>query len=112
MKYKHKRIILKWNPGRLFIAWLKKIRFKRYENVSLYTILKIFLKNLMDDEILDRANGVAYNFLLAIFPGIIFLFTLIPYVSPFFPEINKDSIMEFVGAQIPPSMFDVISSTI
>ncbi len=112
MKYNQKRFILKWNPGRIFIAWLKKIRFRKYENVSLYKIIKLFLTNLRDDEILDRANGVSYNFLLAIFPAIIFLFTLIPYVTEFFPDVNKDSIMEFLGAQIPPSMFDVVSSTV
>jgi membrane protein len=112
MKYRHKRFILRWNPGRIFIAWLKKIRFKRFENVSMYKIIKIFMKNLNDDEILDRANGVSYNFLLAIFPAIIFLFTLIPYVTAYFPEINRESIIEFMGAQMPPSMFDVISSTI
>lgn len=112
MKYKHKRFILRWSPGRLLITWLKKIRFKKYENVSLYKIIKIFLKNLTDDEVVDRANGVAYNFLLAIFPGVIFLFTLIPYVAQYFPEVTNESILEFLGAQIPPSMFDVISSTI
>ncbi len=112
MKYKHKRFILRWSAALVLIGWLKKVRFKKYENVSLYKILKIFLKNLTDDEILDRANGVAYNFLLAIFPGIIFLFTLIPYVTPFFPEVNKESIMEFMGSQMPASMYDVISSTV
>lgn len=112
MKYKYKRIILQWNPGRLLIAWLKKIRFKRYENVSLYRIIKIFLNNLVNDDILDRANGVAFNFILAIFPAIIFLFTLIPYVSDYFPEITTESIMQFIGQQIPPSMFEVVSSTV
>ncbi len=112
MKYKHKRFILRWNPGRLVIAWLKQVRFKKYENVSLYKIFKLFLKNLNDDEILDRANGVSYNFLLAIFPAIIFLFTLIPYVTVFFPEITKESIMQFMGEQMPKSMFDVVSSTV
>ena len=66
----------------------------------------------MDDEILDRANGVAFNFILAIFPAIIFLFTLIPYVTNFFPEINTESIMQFLGNQIPASMYDVISTTL
>jgi membrane protein len=112
MKYKYKRLILQWNPGRLLIAWLKKIRFKKYENVSLYKIIKIFLKNLINDDILDRANGVAFNFILAIFPAIIFLFTLIPYVSDYFPEINTESIMQFIGQQIPPTMFEVVSSTV
>ncbi|WP_276367694.1 YihY/virulence factor BrkB family protein [Chryseolinea sp. H1M3-3] len=112
MKYKYKRLILQWNPGRVVINWLKKVRFKKYENVSLYKILKIFLRNLLNDDIGDRANSVAFNFILAIFPAIIFLFTLIPYVTQFFPEINTESIMEFLGQQIPPSMFEVVSSTV
>lgn len=96
----------------MFISWLKRVRFKKFENVSLYKILRLFVKNLMDDEILERANGVAYNFLLAIFPAIIFLFTLIPYVSEFFPDVNKESIMQFLGDQMPPSIFDAVSSTV
>lgn len=112
MKYKYKRLILQWNPGMVVIAWLKKVRFKKYENVSLYKIIKIFLRNLLNDDILDRANGVAFNFILAIFPAVIFLFTLIPYVTQFFPEINTNSIMAFLGQQIPPSMFEVVSSTV
>src|SRR5687768_6297355 len=112
MKYKYKRLILQWNPGMLVINWLKRVRFEKYENVSLYKIFKIFLSNLLNDDILDRANGVAFNFILAIFPGIIFLFTLIPYVTNFFPEINTESIMAFLGQQIPSSMFEVISSTV
>ena len=67
MKFKYKRLILQWSPVSLIISWLKKVRFRKYENVSLYSILKIFLTNLMNDEILDRANGVAFNFILAIF---------------------------------------------
>jgi membrane protein len=112
MKYKYKRLILQWNPGRIVITWLKKVRFEKYENVSLYKIIKIFIQNLLDDDILDRANGVAFNFILAIFPAIIFLFTLIPYVTEFFPEINTESIMQFLGQQIPSSMFEVVSSTV
>jgi membrane protein len=112
MKYKYRRLILQWNPGMLVIIWLKKVRFEKYENVSLYKIIKIFLRNLLNDDILDRANGVAFNFILAIFPAVIFLFTLIPYVTEYFPGINTESIMEFMGQQIPPSMFEVVSTTV
>jgi membrane protein len=112
MKFRHKRIFLTLTFGKFIIAWMKKIRFPNHENVSLYKIVKIFLRNLTKDEILDRANGVAFNFILAIFPTIIFLFTLIPYVSNFFPDINKDSIMSFMGEMMPPSMYEVVSTTI
>jgi membrane protein len=55
---------------------------------------------------------VAYNFILATFPAIIFLFTLIPYITQFFPAINRDSIIQFMGDYLPPSMNEVISSTV
>src|SRR3990170_6546587 len=114
MKYKHKRLILQWHPARLILAWMKNIRFSNHEDVSLYRIVKRFLNNLQDDEIMDRANGVAFNFILAIFPAIIFLFTLIPYVTTYFPEINRESIMGFLAGLVesglmPPTMYDVAS---
>jgi len=103
---------MRLNPVRLLISWMKRVRFKKHENVSLYKITKIFVKSLHDDEVSDRANGVAYNFILAIFPAIIFLFTLIPYVSRFFPEVTKESIMQFLGEQMPASMYNTVSSTV
>jgi len=112
MKYKYKRYFLQITHARVLLDWMKRVRFKRFDNVSLYSIVKTLLSNLHKDEILDRANGVAFNFVLAIFPAVIFLFTLIPYVSIYFPSITTDSIMEFLGVQLPPSMFDVMESTV
>ena len=70
------------------------------------------MKNLQEDEVMDRANGVAFNFILATFPAIIFLFTLIPFVSTYFPDVNTDNIMSFFKDAMPASMFDVASRTI
>jgi membrane protein len=114
MKYKHKKFVLQWNPIWVLVVWMRNIRFKKHENISLYKIVKNFLKNLREDEISDRANGVAFNFILATFPAIIFLFTLIPYVTAYFPEINRDSIMGFIhdSELLPASMYDVVATTI
>lgn len=112
MRYKYKKFILNWNPIWLLVGRLRKVRFKKHEDVSLYRIVKMFIKNLHEDEIMDRANGVAYNFILAIFPAIIFLFTLIPYVTTFFPEVNQESIMEFLRDIFPPSMYEAAATTV
>jgi membrane protein len=112
MKYKYKKLVLNLNPIWLSVKWLRRVRFHKHEDVSLYKIVKIFLKNLHDDEVMDRANGVAFNFILAIFPATIFLFTLIPFVSNYFPEVNTQSIMGFLRDLIPASMYDVTSTTI
>jgi membrane protein len=101
----------------MMLAWMKKIRFSKHEDVSLYRIVRRFLHNLQDDDIMDRANGVAFNFILAIFPAIIFLFTLIPYVTRYFPGINRESILGFLqelaeSGFMPASMYEVASTTI
>ena len=93
-------------------SWMKRVRFKRHHNISLYRFIKIFVANIQKDDLINRANGVAFNFILAIFPAIIFLFTLIPYVAIYFPDVNQNSIMEFMGELLPASMYEVVSSTI
>lgn len=112
MKYSHKKYLFKYGQGQRFVGLLRRVPMSKKQKVSLYSVIKIFLKNIKEDDVLDRANGVAYNFILAIFPTIIFLFTLIPYISNVVPEVNTKSIMEFLGSMMPPSMFDVVASTI
>src|SRR6187402_1542887 len=106
MKFKIKRYFFRLSPSRIAINWMRKIKFKRWDNVSLYKLVKLFIKNLQEDEILNRANSVAYSFMLAIFPAIIFLFTLIPYVTTWIPSVSIDSIMLFLSDMMPPSMYD------
>jgi membrane protein len=112
MKFKYKKFLLRLSPVWLLITWMRKLRFKRHEEVSFYKIFKVFIRNLEEDEILDRANGVAFNFILATFPAIIFLFTLIPYVTAYYPEINTESIMLFMKDLVPSDTYEVVSTTV
>lgn len=112
MKYKYKKYLFRYGQGQRLVNWLKRIPMSRKENVSLYKVLKIFFKNIREDDLLDKANGVSYNFILSIFPTIIFLFTLIPYISNVVPEVNTQSIMEFLSSMMPPSMYEVVATTI
>ncbi|HSY62265.1 MAG TPA: YhjD/YihY/BrkB family envelope integrity protein, partial [Cytophaga sp.] len=54
--------------------------------VPLLIFLAILFKKLNNDDINVRAKSITYDFFLSIFPGIIFLFTLIPYI----PIANLD----------------------
>ncbi len=112
MRYKYKRYFFQWSPALIIIYWMRRIKFKQWDNVSLYKIIKLFVRDLTENEILIRANGVAFSFILAIFPAIIFLFTLIPYVTQYIPEVNTQSIMQFLAGMMPASMYDVIASTV
>jgi len=93
------------------IAVLKRIRFYRGE-VSLFRIVKIFLEKITNDEILERANGVAFSFTMAIFPAVIFLFTLTAYIHNFVPVVTQDGIMNFFAQLMPESMYSTVAFTI
>lgn len=95
-----------------FIIFLKQFKINGYEGLTLYEVIKVFISKITKDEILDRANAVAFNFALAIFPAIIFLFTLTPYIHEFIPEVSKDSILEFIDELMPKAMFDTIRPTV
>ncbi len=112
MRNKIVRYVLNSGISIFIIRILLKIKFKNYENVSLYEVIKIFIEKITKDEILQRAQGVAFNFTLSIFPAIIFLFTLIPFIHNFIPDVSTQQILMFIGELMPASMFEVVSSTI
>jgi membrane protein len=93
------------------ISFLKRIKFYKGE-VSLFRIVKIFIEKITNDEILERANGVSFSFTMAIFPAIIFLFTLTAYIHNFVPVVTQDGIMDFISQLMPESMYTTVAFTI
>ncbi len=79
------------------------------EHTNLYRILTILVAKLKRDDIDQRANAVAYNLTLAVFPAIIFLFTLIPYIP--IPDLDKQ-IMNFLGDVLPRGIYRDAADTI
>ncbi len=74
-----------------------------------YDFLNGMVTKIAGAELGTRAAAVAYNLILAIFPFIIFLFTLIPYI----PINNLDQqILSFMSRVLPSGTFDAVASTI
>lgn len=111
IRYRIKRGLVKLRKLSQIRLRIRKADIKD-EKITLYEILVVFFKKLKNDDILDRASGVAFSFTIAIFPAIIFLFTLVPYIHQLVPEVDNQSIMEFLSSWIPPNMFSVIETTI
>jgi membrane protein len=112
MRYRHRKRIVSFPTVRPVRGWMKRVRLNKYGGISLYRFFGIFFRNISEDEVMDRSNGVAFNFIMAIFPLVIFLFTLIPYVTVYLPEVTNESIMQFMGELMPQSMYETVSSTI
>ncbi len=105
-------LYLKSHPliNRMFLI-LKGIRF-RGDKISLYFLIKTFIVKVQKDEILERANAVAFSFTMSVFPAILFLFTLIPFIHNFIPSVNSESIMAFLATLMPESMYSFVESTV
>jgi membrane protein len=58
----------------------KKITLPGFQNVPLYKVLAIFIKELFSPKLILRAKAIAFSFFLALFPTIVFLFSLIAYI--------------------------------
>ena len=80
--------------------------------VTYYSVYKIFINKLREDEIFERSLAVAFSFTLASFPLIIFLFTLIPYINAWVPEIDSTKILLFLEGVMPKDMYDIAKNTI
>jgi len=97
----------RYKSWRKTTAFLDRIKIGR-KKTPLFEIIKIFLISLERDDIIERAKAVAYNFTLAIFPAILVLFTLIPYIPV--PNL-QETVMSFVD-DLELSMIDQVRSTI
>ena len=80
-----------------------------FGGVPLYDVLVYFIRGFTQVNLIDRAAAVAFNVFVALFPMILFLFTLIPY----FPLQNVTaSVLEALQEFLPPGTYDSVSSTI
>ncbi|XOV93117.1 MAG: YihY/virulence factor BrkB family protein [Bacteroidota bacterium] len=93
------------------ISILKRIRL-RHGKASLYRIFIIFLDKTIDNQIFEKAYGVAFNFTLAVFPSVIFLFALIPFIHTWIPSISQQEILNFMSEIMPTSLYQASEQTI
>jgi len=87
----------------------RKITLPFFDNVPLYDVARFFWKGIVDGDITTRASAIAFNFILAIFPAIIFLFTLIPYIPI---ENFQQHLMDLLESVLPQDAFSAIQETI
>lgn len=94
---------------RFIVLQTKRIKLPFFEGLSLYDVLNLFFVGLYEGAITTRAGSVAFSFFMALFPAIIFIFTLIPYVAE--AEMQQD-IFQLLERVMPPSSYQLAESTI
>ncbi|MBC8046520.1 MAG: YihY/virulence factor BrkB family protein [Fimbriimonadaceae bacterium] len=88
---------------------MKRTSFPGFDKIPIYDVAVFFKQEIRRDMLPLRAAAMSFNFFLAIFPSIIFLFTLIPFI----PIKGLDIIIdEFFKDVLPQSGYEFLHSTI
>jgi len=103
------KFLLKFRPYYLLIEWTKVLVLPGFSPLPLYTVATFFFQEIGKDELVNKASSLAYNFMLAIFPAIIFLFTLIPYIPI---DQFQDKLMSLIALVLPVEAFDAVKLTL
>lgn len=108
MKKLHNRLLV-FKPYDNLVEWSKITTLPGFGKLPIYSVASFFFQEITRESILNKASSLSYNFMLAIFPGIIFLFTLIPYI----PVDNfQEKLLSFLEIVIPTDAFTAIQTTL
>lgn len=89
--------------------FLRVVRFPGTK-LPLMDVLIDFFKLFTKGRTVDRAAGVAFNFFVALFPLILFFFTLIPYIP--IPHMHERVMMALNDFLLPSGTLDYVKDTI
>lgn len=83
----------------------KKIQIPALEGLSLYDVLEMYSIGILRGALTTRAGGIAFSFFMAIFPFMLFILTLIPYI----PIAGfQDGLFSMIKDGLPPETFDAV----
>ncbi|NVO03351.1 MAG: YihY/virulence factor BrkB family protein [Bacteroidetes bacterium] len=103
MKFKQLEIINK------IIGGSKRIILPGFDGMPLYDVTLFFFRGMMKGSITTRASSMSFSFFLALFPAIIFFFTLIPYL----PIHNfQDILLDLMKGILPGNAYEASKETL
>lgn len=102
-------------PKKLLPIWelilkrAKKITIPGFDGMPLYDVMVFFWRSIVDGAISTRASAIAFSFFIGLFPAIIFLFTLIPYIPI---ENFQTQLFLLIKEMVPGNAFMAIDETV
>lgn len=99
------------------ISWLRnmlrhityRVKLRAFGHLSLYRVLKIYSAGLINGTLAARAESVAYSFFMAVFPAVVFVFSIIPYIPI---EGLQETLMQTIEEAMPPHTWETVGPTV
>ena len=107
-----------------FIKWTQEHSLPGFSKVPLYDVAVFIYNELRRFDLTTRANAIAFSFFLSLFPSIMALFTLFPYIQiyfiPYLPEgesfnaVLRTQILELMpgnaGERLTEFIIDIVDN--
>ncbi|MEY4968917.1 MAG: hypothetical protein RLZZ261_688 [Bacteroidota bacterium] len=90
-------------------ATAQNLKLPLFDGLSAYDVAVFFWKGIYEGAVSSRAASISFSFFLALFPGVIFLFTLIPFIPV---DGFQSELFKLLRDVLPPNSFDAAYSTI
>ncbi len=81
-------------------SFTKKVKLPKTEGLSLYELLKLYTFGIIKGTFSSRASSIAFSFFIAIFPFLLFLLNLIPFIT--FIDDFQQELLYFIEELLPP----------
>ncbi len=96
--------ILNW-----VIRLVKKIKIPGLLGMSLYDVVEMYIIGIVKGALTSRAGGIAFSFFMALFPFLLFILTLIPFVP--IEGFQKDFLF-MIEQLLPPNTAESVDGVI
>lgn len=83
----------------LVVRFLKKIRLPGFEGLSIYDLLEMYVIGIVEGALTTRASAIAFSFFTAIFPFLLFVIIIIPYIPI---DGFQSDFLDFLNTFLPP----------
>ncbi len=92
-----------------FIAFTSSIKLPWLYGLSLYELLELYITGIINGALSNRAAAIAFSFFMALFPFMLFILNLIPFIPI---DGFQEDFLTFVQNGVPPNTFEAISKII
>ncbi|MDW8273961.1 MAG: YihY/virulence factor BrkB family protein [Chitinophagales bacterium] len=82
-----------------------------FDGIPVYEVVIFFIQEIKKNSLPMRSKSIAFSFFLAMFPALMFIFTLIPFLG--IESLNEKNISEFLKTVVPSGeIYNIIFDTL
>lgn len=91
----------------ILVRLLKGVKLPGFEGLSIYDLLEMYVTGILKGTLSTRASAIAFSLFMALFPLLIFLITLLPFVKEYVGVDDFDSeFLAFLETFLPSTTGD------